>query len=66
MLNKIHKYSIKIFKLCCDYKYIYSFRIYTRKALDKENIILSNIIMICVKILCMFHKGHELCTDILM
>lgn len=58
--NKL-KYGINIFKLCCNRGYTYNFHVYNGKALDKQNITPSNIVMSLFKNL--FHKGHTLCTN---
>lgn len=58
--QKRRRYGIKIFKLCCDYGYTYSFRIYTGKSIDKTNTPSDIVMDLCRET---FHKGHTLCTD---
>nr|XP_033332812.1 piggyBac transposable element-derived protein 4-like isoform X2 [Megalopta genalis] len=55
------KRCVKIFKLCCDNGYTYSFRVHAGKALEKEDIASTNVTMnLCKDV---FYKGHTLCTD---
>ncbi|XP_014476746.1 PREDICTED: piggyBac transposable element-derived protein 4-like isoform X2 [Dinoponera quadriceps] len=58
--QKRHKYGVKIFKLCCESGYTYALRVYTGKALEKENTTPTKIVMSLCRDL--FDKGHTLYT----
>lgn len=59
--QKIHKYGIKIFKLCSGPEYTITFKIYCGKKTNIEKTTLTNVVLSLCK--CIFGKGRIICID---